>query len=69
MCGIAGAYQGNSQNNVNKMVEQLKHRGPDGDGVMPTASATLGHTRLAIVDVAGGHQPLARRRCLDRFQR
>ena len=58
MCGIAGAYQGNSHKDVNKMVMQLKHRGPDGDGVMPTASATLGHTRLAIVDVAGGHQPL-----------
>jgi len=58
MCGIAGAYQGNSHQAVNKMVMQLKHRGPDGDGVMPTTKATLGHTRLAIVDVAGGHQPL-----------
>ena len=58
MCGIAGAYQGNSHKTVNEMVMQLKHRGPDGDGVMPTEDATLGHTRLAIVDVAGGHQPL-----------
>ena len=58
MCGIAGAYQGNSHETVNEMVMQLKHRGPDGDGVMPTKEATLGHTRLAIVDVAGGHQPL-----------
>ena len=58
MCGIAGAYQGNSHQTVNEMVVQLKHRGPDGDGVMPTEDATLGHTRLAIVDVAGGHQPL-----------
>lgn len=58
MCGIAGAYQGNSHKNVNKMVMQLKHRGPDGNGVMPTYNAILGHTRLAIVDVAGGHQPL-----------
>jgi len=58
MCGIAGAYQGNSHQTVNEMVMQLKHRGPDGDGVMPTDDATLGHTRLAIVDVAGGHQPL-----------
>jgi asparagine synthase (glutamine-hydrolysing) len=40
------------------MVKQLKHRGPDGDGVIPTPETTLGHTRLAIVDVAGGHQPL-----------
>jgi asparagine synthase (glutamine-hydrolysing) len=58
MCGIAGAWCGNSHQTVNKMVMQLKHRGPDGDGVMPTMDATLGHTRLAIVDVAGGHQPL-----------
>ncbi|MGD8403007.1 MAG: asparagine synthase B [Anaerolineales bacterium] len=58
MCGIAGACQGNSHETVNEMVMQLKHRGPDGDGVMPTEDATLGHTRLAIVDVAGGHQPL-----------
>ena len=58
MCGIAGAYQGNSQKTVNQMVRRLKHRGPDGDGVMPIADATLGHTRLAIVDVVGGSQPL-----------
>lgn len=58
MCGIAGAWGGNSHEIVNEMVMQLKHRGPDGDGVMPTTDTTLGHTRLAIVDVAGGHQPL-----------
>ena len=58
MCGIAGAYESNSHQVVNEMVMQIKHRGPDGDGVMPTDTATLGHTRLAIVDVAGGHQPL-----------
>jgi asparagine synthase (glutamine-hydrolysing) len=58
MCGIAGAYRGNSQKSVKQMVRRLKHRGPDGDGVMPTTDATLGHTRLAIVDVAGGGQPL-----------
>ncbi len=58
MCGIAGAYQSNSQMDVNQMVMQMKHRGPDGDGVIPTETATLGHTRLAIVDVDRGHQPL-----------
>jgi asparagine synthase (glutamine-hydrolysing) len=40
------------------MVMQLKHRGPDGDGVMRIANITLGHTRLAVVDVTGGRQPL-----------
>jgi asparagine synthase (glutamine-hydrolysing) len=58
MCGIAGTHHGVSQSKVNKMVKQLKHRGPDGDGLIPTGTATLGHTRLAIVDVAGGQQPM-----------
>ena len=58
MCGIAGAYESNSHQAVNEMVMQIKHRGPDGDGVVPTDTATLGHARLAILDVAGGHQPL-----------
>ena len=58
MCGIAGAQESNSRNDVSQMVMQIKHRGPDGDGVMPTEAAMLGHTRLAIVDVDRGHQPL-----------
>jgi asparagine synthase (glutamine-hydrolysing) len=40
------------------MVERLRHRGPDGVGTSDTAIGSLGHTRLAILDVEGGHQPL-----------
>jgi len=40
------------------MCSQLRHRGPDGDAVRRFGPATLVHTRLAIVDVAGGDQPL-----------
>ncbi len=40
------------------MVAKLAHRGPDGHGVQPLDHATLGHTRLAILDLAGGHQPM-----------
>jgi asparagine synthase (glutamine-hydrolysing) len=58
MCGIAGAYQSQAPRTVRRMVEQLKHRGPDGEGVKLSENATLGHTRLAILDVAGGAQPL-----------
>ena len=36
----------------------LRHRGPDGDAVRRIGPATLAHTRLAIIDVAGGDQPL-----------
>ncbi|MFO7585205.1 MAG: hypothetical protein R6W69_10790, partial [Anaerolineales bacterium] len=40
------------------MVQKLIHRGPDGDDVKVLSLGTLGHTRLAIVDVNGGHQPM-----------
>jgi asparagine synthase (glutamine-hydrolysing) len=41
-----------------RMVDALRHRGPDGDGVKRIGPVTLVHTRLAIIDVAGGDQPL-----------
>ena len=42
-----------------RMVAELRHRGPDGDATRRWGPATLVHTRLAIVDVAGGDQPLS----------
>jgi asparagine synthase (glutamine-hydrolysing) len=41
-----------------RMVDALRHRGPDGDGVRRIGPVALAHTRLAIIDVAGGDQPL-----------
>ena len=58
MCGIAGALIHPASDNVNIMVKKLSHRGPDGDGIQNLETATLGHTRLAILDVEGGHQPM-----------
>ncbi len=40
------------------MLERLVHRGPDDRGEVSLEGAWLGHRRLSIVDVAGGHQPL-----------
>jgi asparagine synthase (glutamine-hydrolysing) len=50
--GAAGAGEGR------RMVEALRHRGPDGRAVRRIGPALLAHTRLAIIDVAGGDQPL-----------
>src|SRR5438093_11232315 len=36
----------------------LAQRGPDGEGYWVDGEAALGHRRLAIIDVAGGAQPL-----------
>jgi asparagine synthase (glutamine-hydrolysing) len=41
------------------MREALAHRGPDGEGLVLDGPVGLGHRRLAIVDVRGGHQPMA----------
>jgi len=40
------------------MTTALQHRGPDGDGWVRVGPAVLVHTRLAIIDVDGGDQPL-----------
>ena len=40
------------------MAEALRHRGPDGEAVRRFGPATLACTRLAIIDVVGGDQPL-----------
>ena len=58
MCGIAGTLLNPANDQVNFMVEKLSHRGPDGYGIQNLERATLGHTRLAILDIEGGRQPM-----------
>ena len=41
------------------MAAALRHRGPDGDGFFDDGVAALAHRRLAIIDVAGGDQPIS----------
>ncbi len=58
MCGIAAIYGDSNPEIVRRMTSQLCHRGPDDDGVYCDNNISLGHTRLSIVDVEHGHQPL-----------
>ena len=58
MCGIAGVFHRSASPEVERMLAKLAHRGPDGHGIKNLPMATLGHTRLAIIDVEGGHQPM-----------
>ncbi|HWR17306.1 MAG TPA: asparagine synthase (glutamine-hydrolyzing) [Terriglobales bacterium] len=44
---------------VHRMNETIVHRGPDDGGVFVGPGIGLGHRRLSIIDVAGGHQPLS----------
>ncbi len=60
MCGIAGVWGSDQPALVSTMLNALHHRGPDARGLGEPlgAPATLGHTRLSIVDLTGGDQPL-----------
>jgi len=60
MCGIAGAYGMADPDTLAEMIGCLRHRGPDDDGtyVDRDAPVMLGMRRLAIVDLAGGAQPI-----------
>jgi len=40
------------------MTDKINHRGPDGEGYFFGGDVALGHKRLSIIDIAGGHQPM-----------
>jgi len=58
MCGLAGCFGNRDKTTVNRMLDALGHRGPDDRGIHVHGDHVLGHTRLSIVDVPGGHQPI-----------
>lgn len=58
MCGIAAQHGATSPESGKRMLARLAHRGPDDEGEVALGGAWLGHRRLSIVDVSGGHQPL-----------
>lgn len=63
MCGIAGYFQlqGKAEPNrelIGRMVNQIRHRGPDEFGAYLDDKCVLGQARLSIIDLAGGSQPL-----------
>ncbi|MFH0965748.1 MAG: asparagine synthase (glutamine-hydrolyzing) [Planctomycetota bacterium] len=67
MCGITGIILKDKASRVDAeafraMTCRLSHRGPDDEGVYLSRTrpnVALGHRRLSIIDLAGGHQPLA----------
>ena len=63
MCGIAGEFAFEREQvtvDAGRMMAALRHRGPDSNGhyLSPARNVLLVNTRLAIVDVGGGTQPL-----------
>lgn len=61
MCGIAGVIHFKhtvDRKHVEAMCDAQKHRGPDDSGIWIENNVGLGHRRLAIIDLASGHQPM-----------
>ena len=63
MCGIAGLYSPSHAPapraaELEAMMAALHHRGPDGKGMHLDGPIGLGHTRLSIIDLESGAQPL-----------
>ncbi len=69
MCGIAGivnfkknlvTYKEHHRLIVKEMAQKIRHRGPDASGEWVGEHAALSHARLAVIDPAGGAQPMQR---------
>lgn len=59
MCAIAGMIGLSlDKATIKKLLRTMEHRGPDGNGTVVCADATLLHSRLAIIDPDGGKQPM-----------
>lgn len=64
MCGIAGLFYFDRDRAVHRedvvgMADQIKHRGPDAEGIYTKNNIGLSHRRLSIIDISSGQQPMA----------
>ena len=62
MCGIFAAMtrDGLASDRCDAALKLLEHRGPDGTGIWTSRDGqwTLGHTRLSIIGLRNGRQPM-----------
>ena len=61
MCGIAGVIHCGNEEIISRMLDKIRHRGPNDEGIkwFPEKNSGLGHRRLSILDLSkAGHQPM-----------
>lgn len=60
MCGICG-FVGKTENKeevLGRMMDKIRHRGPDSEGTFFTEDVAIGFRRLSIIDLDNGSQPM-----------
>ena len=63
MCGIAGIIgidKNEGYKEIQNMLDSIKHRGPDDQGIWFKNNAIIGMKRLSIVDIKYGFQPVVK---------
>src|SRR5229473_1554800 len=63
MCGITGIYAFDPDRPIDPALfraqtDAISHRGPDDSGIFIERGVAIGHRRLSIIDLGGGHQPM-----------
>ena len=60
MCGLTGFLNYGEEKDLDRMMEEIRHRGPDSFSkyIDKNDRLYLGHTRLSILDHSGGKQPM-----------
>ena len=58
MCGIVGLIDTPWQDQIGHALETLTSRGPDARAIFEEEGVALGHARLSVIDLSGGHQPM-----------
>src|SRR2546423_12118538 len=61
MCGISGIFFKDkyaSLNDIQPMVDVIRHRGPDSDGIFMKDKFAMGMRRLSIIDIGHSNQPI-----------
>jgi len=62
MCGICGIWGRTEPHALGRMVEAMRHRGPDDEGIYQDDVVSLGMTRLSVIDLSPlAHQPMSNR--------
>ena len=59
MCGIVMLFRAGGTAQITPMLDGIRHRGPDDFGIEELGEFTIGARRLSIIDLPGGHQPVA----------